>query len=191
MNRALMAATKNDDYFLIVELVKKGADNLDECLDSAQTKIKPHAHAMLLLIKAASSGDKALLQKLFGESVDKSDDSYDPAGFTNVQMAVLSGKVSAMVPIEIARRNGHLQVWEELLFKIGVNQEERYVHWREMGLVQLEVSLLRKIGWVKRLRLARNDLQTLPDDMGNYLKQVKDYLTSRCLHYMYTCAAGG
>ena len=174
LNRALMAATRNDNHFNIGKLVVKGAKNLEECLEFAQKENKPHARAMLLLIKAASSGNKSIVQRLFGETVDKSDNSkeFTDPGFPDVQKAVLSGKVSTVVPIEIARRNGHVQVREELLLKTDVNQEEGYVYWHGLRLIQLEVPWLRRINWVKRLRLARNGFKSLPNDMGNYLKQV-------------------
>ena len=174
LERALMAATQNDNHFNIGRLVVKGAKNLDDCLEFAQRQNKPYARAMLMLIKAASSGNKAIVQKLFGDTVDEGNSSKDlyGMGFAEAQKAVLSGMVSTMVPIEIARRNGHLQVREELLLKTDVNQEEGYVYWNELRLLQLEVSWLRRINWVKRLRLARNGFKTLPNDMGNYLKQV-------------------
>ena len=169
-----MAATRNDNHFNIGKLVVKGARNLTECLEYAQRENKPHARAMLLLITAASSGNKTIVQRLFGETVDKPDSSRDfsDSGFPDVQKAVLSGKVSTVVPIEIARRHGHLQVREELLLKTDVNREESYVYWHGLRLLNLEVSWLRRINWVRRLRLARNGFKTLPNDMGNYLKQV-------------------
>lgn len=175
LNRGLVAATNNDNHLNIGKLVVKGAKNLDTCLELAQKDNKPHARAMLLLIKAASTGNRAIVQKLFGETVDKPDNAKDQfldAGFPDVQKAVLSGKVSTVVPIEIARRTGNLQVREELLLKTDVNQEEGYVYWHGLRLLQLEVPWLRRIIWVKRLMLARNDIKTLPNDMGNYLKQV-------------------
>ena len=169
-----MAATQNDNHFNIGKLVVKGAKNLEECLEYSQRNNKPHARAMLMLIKAASTGNKAIVQKLFGETVDKADNSRDfsDAAFSDVQKAVLSGKVSTVVPIEIARRNQHVQVREELLLKTDVNQEEGYVYWHGLRLLNLEVPWLRRINWVKRLRLARNGFKSLPNDMGNYLKQV-------------------
>ena len=172
LDRALMAATQNDNHFSIGKLVVKGAKNLEECLEYSQRNNKPHARAMLMLIKAASTGNKAIVQKLFGETVDKADRDFSDAGFSDVQEAVLSGKVSTVVPIEIARRNHHVQIREELLLKTDVNQEEGYVYWHGLRLLNLEVPWLRRINWVKRLRLARNDFKTLPNDMGNYLKQV-------------------
>ena len=175
LEQALMAATQNDNHFNIGKLVMKGAKNLEDCLEFSQRQNKPHACAMLMLIKAASSDNKAIVQKLFGDTVDEPNNSSNilhDTGFSEVQRAVLSGKVSTVVPIEIARRNGHLQVREELLLKTDVNQEEGYVYWHGLRLQQLEVSWLRRINWVKRLRLVRNGFKTLPSDMGNYLKQV-------------------
>ena len=175
LSRALMAATRNNNHFNISKLVVKGAKNLDDCLVLSQRENKPHARAMLLLIKAASSGNMAMLQELFLDKPDNSKEFDDP-GFLDVQKAILSGKLSTVVPIEIARRNGHFQVREELLLKTDVNQEEEYVYWHGLRLLQLEVPWLRRISWVKKLRLARNGFKTLPNDMGNYLKQVRNVI---------------
>ena len=175
LNRSLIAATHNDNHLNISKLVVKGAKNLDACLEIARSETKPHARGMLLLIKAAHSGNKAIIQKLFGETVDKPDnarDQFSDAGFPDVQKAVLSGKVSTVVPIEIARRTGNAQVREELLLKTDVNQEDGYVYWHGLRLLQLDVSWLHRITWVKRFRLARNGFKSLPNDMGNFLKQV-------------------
>ena len=45
----------------------------------------------------------------------------DP-NFSEVQKAVVSGKVSTIVPIKIARRNQKSAVREELLLRTDVNQ---------------------------------------------------------------------
>ncbi len=175
LNQCLIAATKNDNQLNIGKLVIKGAKNLDECLALAVQEDKPHTRAILLLIKAAFTGNRVIVQKLFGETVDKAEnvrDQFSDPGFEEVQKAVLSGKVSTIVPIEIARRNGNFQVREEILLKTDVNQEEGYVYWHGLRLLQLEVSWLRRIFWVKRLRLARNGFKILPNDMEIYLKQV-------------------
>ena len=89
-----------------------------------------------------------------------------------MQKAVLSGNISTVVPIEIARHNGQNQVREELLLKTDVNQEEGYVYWHGLRLLSLDITWLKKIAWVKKLRLTRNGFMSLPPEMGLYLKQV-------------------
>ena len=170
LNRALMAATRNDNNINIGKLVVKGADNLDECLAFAVKENKPHARAMLLLIMAASSGNSTMVQILFGDKPWKFSDS----GFHDVQKAVLSGEVSTAVPIDIARKHGHFQVREELLLRTDVNQEKGYVYWHGLNLLKLEISWLQRIQWVLRLKLTRNGLKTLPNDVGSYLMQVSN-----------------
>jgi len=173
LNRALVAAVSNDNHFNVGELIVKGANNVEECLKKSQDDRKPHARAMLLLVKAAMEGNHNLVLKLFGEPAPGMDTrDYQDDGFQDVQKAVLGGKVSTVVPIEIARRNGHTQVREELLLKTDVNMEEGSVYWHGLRLLVLDVSWLRKIYWVKRLRLARNGFKQLPNEMGTYLKQV-------------------
>lgn len=178
LNRAMVAATRNDNHANIGKLVVKGAKNLSECLELARRENKAHARAMLLLIKAASTGDKTIVHKLFGEAVTELEDpdEYSDAGFSDAQSAMLRGDISTVVAIEIARRHGHLQVREELLLKTDVNQEDGYVYWHGLRLLQLETPWLMKISWVRRLRLARNDFKSLPKDMGDYLKVVRNYM---------------
>ena len=136
---------------------------------------KPHSQAMLLLVKAAITGDESIIQKLFGDPVSNpctlkqimSDDQFD-----EVQQAVLSGKVSTVVPIEIARRNVNKKIREELLLKTDVDQEKGSVFWNSLQLLSLDISWLQRISWVKRFRLERNGFTSLPQEMGAYLKQV-------------------
>ena len=173
LNRALVAAVSNDNHFNVGKLIVKGANNVEECLRKSRDDHKPHARAMLLLVKAAMEGNCSLVLKLFGELVPGMDtQDYQDDGFQDVQKAAQNGEISTVVPIEIARRNGHTQVREELLLKTDVNMEEGYVYWHGLRLMDLDVSWLRKIYWVKRLRLARNGFRQLPNEMGMYLKQV-------------------
>jgi len=144
---------------------------------------KPNARAMLLLVMAAMEGNCNLVLKLFDEpapGIDTRD--YQEDGFQDVQKAVLSGKVSTVVSIEIACRNGHTRVCEELLLKTGVNMEEGFVYWHGLRLLDLDVSWLRKIYWVKRLRLAQNGFRQLPNEMGIYLKQVNIVHAHQTVH---------
>ena len=174
LDRALKAAVKNDNHLNVGKLVVKGARKLEECLLYAKDDKKPQARAMLLMIIAAQTGDKAIVQKLFGEPALglKNKQDYEDDAFSDVQKAVLSGNISTVVPIEIARRNGQSQVREELLLKTDVNQEDGYVYWHGLRLLQLDIAWLRKIAWVKKLRLARNGFKNLPPEMATYLKQV-------------------
>ena len=101
--------------------------------------------------------------------------------FSEVQKAVISGRVSTVVPIEIARRHQNPIVREELLLRTDVNQEEGSVYWHGLRLLVLDLSWIRKIHWVKRLRLARNGFRAIPNEIGGYLKQVRDR-SSRVKH---------
>ena len=169
LNRALEAAVVNDNYFSVGKLIVKGANNLQECLELASKPAdhKPRARAMLLLVKASQEGDRNLILKLFGEhSHGPNIAEFEDEGFKDVQKAIISGKVSTVVPIEIARRSGHAAVREDLLLRTDVSQAEGTVYWHGLRLRVLDVSWLRKIDWVQRLRLARNGFKTLPNEMG-------------------------
>ena len=173
LTRALLAAVRNDNHFNIGKLIVKGAANIEEALALSKELGKPHARAMLLMIKAAIEGDRNLILHLFEDLPPQDDESeFKDESFQEVQKLVRTGKVSTVVAIEIARRNDHSSVREELLLKTDVQEEEGSVYWHGLRLRTVEVSWLQKIQWVRRLRLARNGLKVLPEDIGLYIKQV-------------------
>ena len=174
LNNALTAAVSNDHHINVGKLIVKGADKIMEALKQSVEEKKPHARAMLLFVHAAMEGNHNLVLRLFGEPTSGADKcrEYMDDTFPDVQKAVLSGKISTAVPIEIARRHGHASVTEELLLKTNVKELEKSVHWHELQLLVLDINWLHKIHWVQELRLAWNGFKILPDDMGIFLKQV-------------------
>ena len=174
LNQALVAAIANDNHYNVGKLIVKGADRVAEALKQSVDQKKPHARAMLLLVHAAMEGNRNLVLRLFGEPTSGNDNcaQYIDDTFPDAQKAVLSGKVSTVVPIEIARRHSHAAVREELLLKTDVNEQDKSVHWHGLRLLNLDINWLRKIHWVQRLRLARNGFKHLSNEMGTYLRQV-------------------
>ena len=174
LNQALTAAVSNDNHVNVSKLILKGADKIIEALRQSVDEKKPHARAMLLLVHAAMEGNRNLVLRLFGEPTSGADNcrEYIDDTFPEVQKAVLSGSVTTVVPIEIARRHGHVSVMGELLVKTDVNEQEKSVDWHGLQLLVLDVNWLHKIYWVQKLSLAQNGLMSLPSEMGTYLKQV-------------------
>ena len=179
LERALLVATRKDSDYFIGLLIEKGAKNLDEWLKVAITEKKPKARAVFLLIKAAETGNMAIISKLYKEQglQDVNNESWPSAEwedeeFCDVQQAVLTGQVSTVVPIKIARRNGQAHVRELLLMKTNVSKEGCYVRWNGLQLLQLEVAWLKKIPWVRILILSNNGFRSLPNEMETYLKKV-------------------
>ena len=170
LTRALLAAVRKDNHFNIGKLIVKGAMNIDEALALSIEKGSPHARAMLLLVKAATNGDRNLILQLFEGPYDTSE--LQDEGFRAAQDVARSGKVSTVVPIEIARQERHSAVRAELLLRTDVNRKTGSVYWHGLRLLKLEITWLEKIQWVEKLRLARNGLKDLPQNMGLYLKQV-------------------
>ena len=172
LNRALLIATRNDNHSHVAKLVLKGASNLSECTSVAKDEKKPHSRAMLLLIKAAQTGNTPLVRKLFGETALglENPQDYKDENFKRVQEAVRA--VSTAVPMEIARRNGQCIVREKLLMKTDIDMKKKTVCWQGLQLLQLEMSWLKHIHWVHHLKLATNGFRSLPIEMGSQLKQV-------------------
>lgn len=159
-------------------LAEKGAKNLDEGLRVAVAEGKPKARAAFLLINAAKTGNAAIVAKLYNEQdLEASNESRpvegcEDEGFHDVQQAVMMGRVSTVVPIKIARRNGQAHVRELLLMRTNVSKEGCYVKWQGLQLLQLEVAWLKKIPWVRIFILSNNGLRSLPNEMETYLKKV-------------------
>ena len=181
LERALLVATRKDSDYFIGLLAEKGAKNLDEGLRVAVAEKKPKARAAFLLIKAAKTGNAAIIAKLYNEQdLEASSESWpveecEDEGFCDVQQAVMMGKVSTVVPIKIARRNGQAYVRELLLMRTNVSKEGCYVRWHGLQLLQLEVAWLKKIPWVRIFIVSNNGLRSLPNEMETYLKKVYKY----------------
>ena len=178
LDQALIAAILNDNHAIIGELIIKRVNKLEGYIKLAIVERKAHSRAILLLVKAALMGRKSIIQKLFGDSVSNPSSldlrEFNDDQFVEVQQAVLSGKVSTVIPIKIARKYNNHQVCEELLQRTGVNEEEGSVFWHGLQLLSLDISWLRGISWVKLLTLTRNGFKSLPQEMGTYLKQVSE-----------------
>ena len=185
-NRAMIAAVKNDSFVNVGKLLVHGATNITECLRCAKSAKKPYTHAMLLLIEATQ--DKDIVVKVYSELAQhlQNISECEDDGFCQVQCqeALLTGHISIGMLFELARLYGNSQVREELLLKTYyVNQEKGYVYWYGLRLMQLEISWLHKVAWVRELNLARNGFKTLPPEIATYLKQVCHVIPVACIFF--------
>ena len=173
VNSALLAAVSNNNLNSIHYWTFCGATNIDNALAKSRKEKQYAVTAALLIIKAAIENDRILVLKLYGENVqgDTKISLTEEDNLEVLQAAVAGGNIRTVVPIEISRRNNASAVREELLLRTDVDKDSGVVLWFGLRLTQLEISWLRKIHWVKKLRLARNEFSSLPPEMGNYLKQ--------------------
>ena len=145
LNHALAEATGMDNADNVAQLVLAGADSegIEECLRIAAQEKKPHARAMLLLIKAAQTDDQAIIQKLFGEPAPflRNKEYFADNDFYDVHKVVFQGnEISLDMPILIARKCGSAHVRKALLLRRKVNYEEGYVYWDGLQLANLETG---------------------------------------------------
>ena len=171
INQALLIAVENGSCSNAGKLLLRGATNIDQALEESRRLQQILVTASLLVIKAAMKNDHALLMKLYGEPTQESSTSLIEDNLIELQNIVRNNGVKTVVPIEIARRNKSSAVREELLLRTDVDKERGKVLWFGLHLVKVEISWLRKIHWVQELKLARNELTSVPPEMGNYLKQ--------------------
>ena len=169
---ALRAAIEMDSDINIGRLALSGPIDISECIKFAEKEVKSHATAFLTLLQAAQTGDMDLLSQLRLKTVDRV--SFDDAESKSplIHSSQLLVNVSPTVPIEVAHREGHSQVREEIIMNTNVYPEEKKVHWSGMQLKELDFLWMSKISWVERLKLDRNGLTVLPNELGQYLQQV-------------------
>ena len=174
IDHALIAAVESGNHSNVGKLILRGASNIDKALEESR-RLRQHAvTAALLIIKAAMENDRILVLKLYNENVQGVDTKIpltEEDNLVELQRVVCNHTIKTVVPIEISRRSSASAVREELLLRTDVDKDSGTVLWFGLRLTQLEISWLRKIHWVKKLRLARNEFTSLPPEMGSYLKQ--------------------
>ena len=183
LNQALVAATLNDNHECIGKLVKMGARNNDECVQLAKKTDLVKAKAMLSLVKAALTGEKALLGRSDSHSSCSSLDVELNAGtestslvLTDEEVAkvVLSGEVSTLVPLELAQQSGQHSMRREILMLTRIDKCKGHVDWSKLNLVSLDVQLLEYMQeWVKEFKLSSNMLRSVSTEF-EMLKKVRN-----------------
>ena len=173
IDSAMLVAVGIGDHSSVSRLILFGATSIDTALAKSRKGKQYAVTAALLIIKAAMENDRILVLKLYGENVqgDTKIPLTEEDNLEVLQAAVASNNIWTVVPIEISRRNNASAVREELLLRTDVDKDSGVVLWFGLRLTQLEISWLRKIYWVKVLRLACNEFASLPPEMGKYLKQ--------------------
>ena len=169
INRALLAAVHSGNSNNVGKLILRGAANIEEALEESKKLHKHVVTATLLIIKAALVNDIGLIKTLYGEERSSKYNDLLGTDFEHICNAARHA-VQTVVPIEIARRTSATTVREALLLKTDIQVDKGVVSWHGLQLLQLEISWLKKIEWVKTLRLPRNDFSVLPAEIGNYLK---------------------
>ena len=174
LNQALEFATRMDSDVNIGTISLFHVGNNNDCIQLAEREGKHRAYVMLSLIAAALSGNIESINRLSLEPyLEEYNESDDPLSLVHCDL--FSIDVSSKVPIEIAQQSDQIKVVNELLLRTNVCPDEGYVYWVGLQLQAVDVALLQEIHWVKKLRLARNKLATLPEEMKYYLQQVYHY----------------
>ena len=144
----------------------------------------------------SSGGTYALVSRMLNQSTTDEDCREC---LQSVQQVLKNSNMPTTIPIEIARRNITGQtsaqrakrcahVREELLMKTNVNKEGKYVYWKGLGLRSIEINWLKRVDWVKILQIGRNQLKSLPPQIGAHLKQVSNtayqfFFHCLCMHF--------
>lgn len=176
LTRALIAAVKTGNHTNVGKLIVKGAPNIAEALKLSVEKKKHQTTAVLLLATAAIQGNRHQIRVLFGEATGAlllpENQEVPTEDVEHIQAAVASGKVSTVVPIEMAHCHQQNTVLEELLLHTDINEKQGTVFWHGLRLLYLDISWISRVYWVKHFRLDRNGLKSMPTEVEHYLNQV-------------------
>ena len=171
LNQALVAATLNDNHECIGKLIKMGAKNIDECIQLAKEKGVINATAMLILLKAALTGDKTLLH-VFQTGYASLTPEFAGLNLThkvNSQIArvVRNRMISTIHALEVAQQSGQHSVVHELLLLTRTNKAIGSLNWSNLHLVSIDKCLINKMStdWVTTLNLSSNKLRSIPAEI--------------------------
>ena len=178
LNQALVAATLNDNHECVGKLIKMGARNVDECIQLAKDTDLVKAKAMLSLVKAALTGEKALLGR--SESHSSLDSELNAVSTTavlideEVAKVVLSSEISTLIPLELAQQSGQHSMRREILMLTRIDKRKGHVDWNKLNLVSLDVQLLGYMQeWLREFKLSSNMLKSVPAEF-KMLKEVRN-----------------
>jgi hypothetical protein len=179
LNQALVAATLNDNHECIGKLIKMGARNIDECIQLAKKKRIVNATAMLLVMRAALTGDETCLNlahvqinrsspdQIISQELERDSESLEHSFLREVVLAVqCDGRLSTFDAVEIAQLNGRYCMCRKLMTLTGTNRHEGCVNWSKLSLVSIDVQLLEMCTWITDLDLSANKLCTIPSEIG-------------------------
>ena len=171
MKQCLVAATLTDNHECIGKLVKMGAKNIDECLTLAKDRELTNATTMLMLMKAALTGNKSHLPN--EEASSSVEHELTNVGYNHhdiIAETLHIGKVSTSYAFEVAQQAGHHSVKRDILLLKAVYR--RIVDWSNLRLVSLDVQLIQRIcHQLRYLNLSGNMLTRIPEEI-NLLSKV-------------------
>ena len=170
LNQAMVAATLNDNHECIGKLIKMGAKNIDECIQLAKEKGVINATAMLILLKAALTGDKTLLY-IFQTGYASLTPEFAGLNLTRqvnlkIAQAVRSHTISTIRILEVAQQSGQHSVVQELLLLTRTNELIGSINWSNLHLVSMDRCLVHRMcNWVTALNLSSNKLKSIPAEI--------------------------
>ena len=182
LNQALVAATLNDNHECIGKLIKMGARNIDECTQLAKEKNLVNATTMLLLMRAALTGDETPLKLsqlpspwtgcILHQELPNKSGSLEHGLFRKVVLTVQRNhRLSTFDAVVVAQQNGQHSMCRKLMMLTGTIQHEhqhRYqgcINWSKFCLVSIDVQLIEMCKWVTNLDLSANKLCKIPSEI--------------------------
>ena len=170
LNQAMVAATLNDNPECIGKLIKMGAKNIDECIQLAKEKEIIGATAMLVLLKAALSGDKTMLYVFQTGNTSLSPEfaalNLTSRANSQISRTVRIRMISTIYALEIAQRSGQHSVVHELLLLTRTKKHIGSVDWSNLHLVGIDKYVLHRMcNWITTLNLSSNKLRSIPAEI--------------------------
>ena len=166
IEEAMLAAIRNSNDDCIPLLVVAGARSLDCALCLAIQLERIKAIAILLLCKAAITGDRATIRSLL---LSEPLETVSAPWYVPSVHEIFSQKcINMSYPIEVSIFEKKYEATKELLLSMDIDMGLKQVDWSELNLTILDPSWIYSIApWVVSLKLVRNHLRMLPSEIFN------------------------
>ena len=170
MNRGLEGAMRLESINFLEKIVPFRPTSLQNVIVEAENTGKHQSAAFLLLVRAATTNDLELIERLY--STNKSGNALLPA------TRKIASDVSTRVPLALAKEMGHDSVFDLMLTKTGFKRSRSSIDvcWDNFGIDHLSQAMLSRISMISYWSLTHNELQSL-DCFGVHLAKV---LLSTC-----------
>ena len=188
LNQALVAATLNNNHKCIGKLIKMGARNIDDCIQLAKEEEVHYPIIMLLLMKAALTGDESFLKLLINPHADilhelpAHSDSLEHSllrELTDIWTFEKCYRILSMTDaLEVAQQCGQYSVHRKLMILI-------HPGWSNLNLTYIDARVLEMCNWLTNLDLSANKLSSLPSNVGIL------YMVSLLSLLIFNCCRAG
>ena len=170
LNSALLAAAKVGNRHIINSLIKYGANNFQECIDS--THQNNHISAFAYLCKSVINEDMTAIDILLArndESVEHLPRYQELLIYRIILGPLLqNGKISLATLIQVALSAGKLSIAGQIIRHSSHHPSSGFIDWHDLELTFVDPTWLMDVTNLYYIGLSANKLRAIPDFILQY-----------------------